>query len=141
MPNLIGTLLDWIENHPQLWEIYYEEVLQKKLSSHLKNDPWIKKYLASIINLSGKDLPIIEVFLRFHIYLYVHYLDILRVVRALRPLTLFHHDFPESEKEFGTDSSQSFSSYIVHKLYQFLHTQHSSGMQEWLKCYQNIVSY
>ena len=131
-----------MKDFPSLWQQYFEAVLTTKVDPEetVGRNIFLIKYIKPFQNLSQECL---DQFIAFHIHLYVHRLDIIRVERALKPLIFF----TMSEKEetlhpmLDVEHITDLSVYSVNKLYEYVcHLDDDHKMEEWLSCFHKIVS-
>ena len=130
-----------LKKYPQLWEYYFHEVVQTKVDPQgtLGTNVFLIRYIRPFRTLTE---DCVHHFINFHIHIYVHRLDILRVERALKPLTILStsESLSESESPWDVENRSDLSAYIVNKLYDFVCTIEPSQMKQWLNCFHKIVS-
>lgn len=146
-PSLIGQFLYLLKDLPELWEYYFHEVVTAKLDPQgtLGKNVFLIKYIGPFQSLTR---DCVDQFVDFHIHLCIHHLDILRVERALKPITIFtdseRGDNLEGEGTLSTmldvEHRSDLSAHIVNKLYDFACNLICTQINDWLICFQKIVS-
>ena len=130
-----------LQECPELWDCYFNQVVRKKLDPHetLRESLILNKYIEPFQTLDEK--PVLDHYISFHVHLYVHHLDILRIERALKPMTILLIDPGEAREIMGNvECKSSFTTYIVDKLYDYLCSLSNSQMSHWLNAYRKVVS-
>ena len=142
-PTLIGEFLNLLKVSPEIWEYYFQEVLTTKVDPKgiLGKNVFLIKYVQPFQRIT-EESDCLHHLIDFHIHLYVHRLDILRVERALKPLTFFSNSqsLTECESPLDVEHRSNLSAYIVNQLYDFACTLNSSQIKVWLSYFHKVVS-
>ena len=140
-PSLIGQFLHLLQDLPELWKYYFHGVVRAKLDPQgtLGENIFLIKYIGPFQSLTR---DCIDQFVDFHIHLSVHHLDILRVERAIKPITIF----TDSERVdsvstmLDVEHRSALSAHVINKLYDFAYNVIGTQMNDWLICFRKIVS-
>ena len=125
---------------PSLWQHYFEGVLTTKVDPEetVGKSVVLIRYIRPFKNLQPE---CVDHFIKFHIHLYVHRLDIIRVEHALRPLVFFT-TFENEETlrpMLDVEHKPDLSVYSVNKLYEYACQLNDCTMEDWLSCFHKIV--
>ena len=130
-----------LEEYPNLWVQYFHEVIRRKLDPHetLKEGVLLIEYIEPFQSMEEK--AVLHHYVSFHVHLYVHHLDILKIERALKPVTVFPVGALKPKEILDDVQHKSnFSAHIVNTLYDYLCSLCSSQMKQWLISFHKIVS-
>ena len=130
-----------LKEYPKLWIPYFDEVIRNKLDPHetLRESVLLIKYIEPFQKIDEK--AVLHHYVSFHVHLYVHRLDILKIERALKPVTVLPvGSLKPKEILDDVQHKSNFSAHIINKLYDYLCTLCSSQIKQWLISFHKIVS-
>lgn len=131
-----------LQECPKLWVHYFHEVIRKKLYPHetLKESVLLIKYIEPFQDIEEK--AVLHHYVSFHVHLYVHHLDILKIERALKPVTVLPvGSLKPKEILDDVEHKSNISAHIVNKLYDYLCSLSSNQMKQWLISFHKVVSH
>ena len=136
--HILGALLKCLSEYSDLWKAYFDQVVKKLYCKEIDQNRFLlKKYIGPFVDLHEQECSVVGHLVRFHTHLYVHKMAILKVQRALQPITYIE---TTGNTKLHGEGLPNFSAYIIMELSAFLSSQNPQDMEKWLRCYHSIVS-